>query len=192
MAAVFSPFVLLFAILNISEQRKKRSGKDWGGRSWDRGCTERFSLREPWRAVLCTAPSTSAEAPGKTCSLLKWVFFKSFFPMTFVIAGAKKRKDFPGTFGLWRGQTQLSHTLQPSLREGRRDNLPTSLTYMLVKAQAILAKHLRLCLWVLVSETGHLKLEMNLNKERPFRRWYVWTEQGKHLALPGETNALAS
>lgn len=45
---------------------------------------------------------------------------------------------------------------------------------------------------MLVSETGHLKLEMKLNKEGPFRRWYVWIEQGKHLALPGEANALAS
>lgn len=39
---------------------------------------------------------------------------------------------------------------------------------------------------MLVSETGHLKLEMKLNKEGPFRRWYVWIEQGKHLALLGK------
>lgn len=41
--------------------------------------------------------------PGKTCSLLKWVLFKSFFPITFVIAGElepKKGETFLARLGL--------------------------------------------------------------------------------------------
>lgn len=45
---------------------------------------------------------------------------------------------------------------------------------------------------MLISETGHLKLEIKLSGKGPFRKWYVWTEEGRCLALPEDTNALAS
>lgn len=61
--------------------------------------------------------------------------------------------------------------------------VPTSLCHMLAKGQAGAAEHFAS---FLVSKTRCLKLEMGLSEEGCFRR-YVQTEQGKHLALPGET-----
>lgn len=66
--------------------------------------------------------------------------------MTFVIAGAlelKKGKTFLAHLGLSVDEhSSAILSLQPSLCEGRMDNLPMSLKYVLVKAQAILAKYL--------------------------------------------------
>jgi len=53
----------------------------------------------------------------------------------------------------------------------------------LAKGQTVAAEHFTS---FLDSKTRCLKLEMGLSKEGCFRR-YVQPEQGKHLALPGET-----
>ena len=128
-SSIFLPCFTLCHLEYFWAKIKPGSGKDWGRRSCDRGCMEQFGLWEPRRAVLCTAPSASAKAPGRTHSPSKWVFFKSFFlPMTFESWSQKKAKTFLAHLGL--GWTNTAQPYSPALGLWGEKGYPSHVPYI--------------------------------------------------------------